>query len=67
MDFQFLNQQYGFIIPIILIQLFLMGLGITQLFKNDVNYLPKWVWALIIIFGQILGPVIFLIFGKKRD
>jgi len=29
--------------------------------------LPKWGWALIIILINIVGPVIFLIVGKKKD
>ncbi len=55
------------LIPIIIIQYGLMIFALVQLFKNEAAYLPKWGWALIIIFINIIGPVAFLIAGKKKD
>jgi len=54
------------LIPIIIIQYGLMIFALVQLFKNEAAYLPKWGWALIIIFINIIGPVAFLIAGKKK-
>lgn len=54
-------------IPIIIIQYGLMIFALVQLFRNEAAYLPKWGWALIIIFINIIGPVIFLIIGKKKE
>ncbi|MBA7560113.1 hypothetical protein ES708_01734 [subsurface metagenome] len=56
-----------FFIPIIIIQYGLMIFALVQLFKNEAAYLPKWGWALIIIFINIIGPVVFLIVGKKKE
>ena len=56
-----------FFIPIIIIQYGLMIFALVQLFRNEAAYLPKWGWALIIIFINIIGPVIFLIVGRKKD
>lgn len=56
-----------FFIPIIIIQYGLMIFALVQLFKNEAAYLPKWGWALIIIFINIIGPVVFLIIGKKKE
>ncbi|WP_268238677.1 PLDc N-terminal domain-containing protein [Lentibacillus kapialis] len=28
---------------------------------------PKWMWALIIIFINIIGPIIYFIFGRRND
>lgn len=53
-------------IPIIIIQYGLMIFALVQLFKNEAAYLPKWGWALIIIFINIIGPVVFLIVGRKK-
>ncbi|RXG64589.1 hypothetical protein ES695_11865 [Candidatus Atribacteria bacterium 1244-E10-H5-B2] len=44
-----------------------MIFALVQLFKNEAAYLPKWGWALIIIFINIIGPVVFLIVGKKKE
>jgi len=54
-------------IPIIIIEYGLMIYALIQLFKNEAAYLPKWGWALIIVFFGIIGPVVFLILGKKKD
>ena len=56
-----------FFIPIIIIQYGLMIFALVQLFRNEAAYLPKWGWALIIIFINIIGSVVFLIVGKKKE
>lgn len=55
-----------FLIPVILIQYGLLIFALIQLAKNEVIYLPKWGWALIIIFVNIIGSIIFLIIGKRK-
>jgi len=40
--------------------------ALVQLFRNEAAYLPKWGWALIIIFINIIGPVVFLLVGRKK-
>ena len=55
------------VVPIIIIQYGLMFYALVQLFKNEPAYLPKWGWALIIVLFGIIGPVAFLIIGKKKD
>jgi len=56
-----------FFIPLIIIEYGLMIYAIVQLARNEVAYLPKWGWALIIIFINIIGPVVFLIIGRKKE
>lgn len=55
------------IMPLIIIQLLLMIFCLYRLSKDKVKYLPKWLWALIIIFGELLGPIIYLIIGREKD
>jgi hypothetical protein len=56
-----------FLIPVILIQYGLMIFAIVQIIKNDVNYLPKWGWILIVVLVNIIGSVVFLIIGRKKE
>lgn len=56
-----------YLIPIVIIEYGLLIFAIVQLAKNEVKYLPKWGWILIIIFVNIIGPIIFLLIGKKKD
>lgn len=56
-----------YLIPVVVIEYGLLIIAIVQLVKNEVRYLPKWGWALIIVFINIIGPIVFLLAGKKRD
>jgi len=56
-----------YFIPIIIIEYGLLIFALVQLFRNEVKYMPKWGWALIIILINIIGPVVFLIAGRKKD
>ena len=56
-----------FFIPLIIIEYGLMIYALVQVVRNEVAYLPKWGWILIIVFFGIIGPIVFLIVGKKKD
>ncbi len=56
-----------FFIPIIIIQYGLMIYALVQAVRNEVAYLPRWGWILIIVLIDIIGPVIFLITGRKKE
>ena len=53
-------------IPIIIIEYGLMIFALIQVIKNEVVYLPKWGWILIIVLFNIIGPIVFLAAGKKK-
>ncbi|MCX6383901.1 MAG: PLDc N-terminal domain-containing protein [Actinobacteria bacterium] len=53
-------------IPIIIIEYGLMIFALIQVIKNEVVYLPKWGWILIIVLINIIGPIVFLVVGKKK-
>jgi hypothetical protein len=43
-----------------------MIFALIQVIKNEVVYLPKWGWILIIVLINIIGPIVFLAVGKKK-
>jgi hypothetical protein len=53
--------------PVIIIELSLAIFCLYKLTKDKVKYLPKWAWALIILFANLLGPIIYLMLGRERD
>ena len=55
------------LIPIILVQLSLQIYTLVDLVKQKKPSLPKWSWAIIIVLFNILGPVLYLIFGRKES
>ena len=52
------------LIPIILLQLVLMVVALIDLIKRERTRGPKWMWAIIIVLGELLGPVIYLVVGR---
>ena len=54
------------LVPILLIQLGLMVYCLVDLARRERTLGPKWLWALIVIFGELLGPVIYLVVGRKE-
>ena len=55
-----------FFIPIMVIELGLMIFALVMLAKSEVKHMPKWGWALIIIFINLIGPIVFLTVGRKK-
>jgi len=56
-----------FFIPLLIIQYGLMIFALVQAAKNEVVYLPKWAWILIIVLFGVIGPIVYLIIGKKKE
>ncbi|MFD0619859.1 PLD nuclease N-terminal domain-containing protein [Paenibacillus sp. GCM10027629] len=42
-----------------------MVTALTSLYKADATRGPKWMWVLIIVFGQILGPILYFVVGRN--
>ena len=53
--------------PIIILEVSLVVFCLYRLTKDRVKFLPKWAWALIILFIQIIGGVAFLLIGRERE
>ncbi|MDW7738510.1 MAG: PLD nuclease N-terminal domain-containing protein [Bacillota bacterium] len=54
--------------PLILLQFLLAVWAIIDLIRRKyVKALPKWAWALIIIFVNMFGPIIYLVFGRGEE
>ncbi|WP_264738251.1 PLD nuclease N-terminal domain-containing protein [Cytobacillus firmus] len=56
---------WAILAPIIIIQLILMTVAIIDLVRIEKPNGPKWVWALVILFINLLGPIIYFIFGRR--
>jgi len=62
-----LLQLLPFIIPLVLLQLILVIVALVDLSKREkVRWLPKWLWAIIIIIGELFGPIIYFIIGREE-
>ncbi len=66
-NLDWLRQALPFLIPILLVQLGFMVYCLVDLSKRErTRNGPKWMWALIIILGELLGPIIYLLLGREE-
>ena len=56
-----------YLIPIVIVQLILMVVALLDLIRREKTRGPKWIWALVILFGEILGPIIYFVFGRDNE
>ncbi len=52
------------LIPLLLLQLVLMVVALVDLVRREKTRGPKWLWAIIIVLGELLGPILYLIIGR---
>ncbi len=54
-------------IPLILIQLGLIVAALLDLVRREHTRGPKWLWGVIIIFVELIGPLAYLLFGRSDE
>jgi hypothetical protein len=68
MDFDAIKDALPFLIPLLLIQLTLLIFALVDLVRRKrVKGGNKILWGAIIILIDIIGPVIYLLFGREED
>ncbi len=63
-----LQEILPFLIPLIVLQLLLMGVALYDLTRPErrVKGDSKVVWALVVIFVNLLGPLLYFLFGREE-
>ncbi|MCB9421677.1 MAG: PLDc N-terminal domain-containing protein [Ardenticatenaceae bacterium] len=52
--------------PLIVIQLGLMIFALIDLSRRTATRGPKWVWAVVIIVVNIIGPIVYFVVGREE-
>jgi len=66
----FIRQYFGLIAPLIVLQLVLMVLGLRDLIPRkpeEVTGGSKWLWGVVVVVLNTLGPLAYFAFGRKRE
>ena len=67
-DISLLKELLPFLIPYILLEL---GLAITALIHvlrhPHYRFFNRWIWILIVLLVQIIGPVVYFSFGREEE
>ncbi len=61
-----IKQYLPLLIPVILIQIILLIVALLDLIRREQTRGPKWVWAVVIVLVNIIGPIIYFLFGRKE-
>jgi predicted ABC-type exoprotein transport system permease subunit len=65
-DLSLIKEFIPFLIPILIIQLGLMIYALVDLLKREKTKGPKWMWVLIIVLVNLIGPVLYLLIGREE-
>ncbi|HTX78736.1 MAG TPA: PLD nuclease N-terminal domain-containing protein [Longilinea sp.] len=63
---EFIRTYLPLLLPLLLLQLGLQILSLVDLARREHTKGPKWLWAIIIVLGEMLGPIVYLLFGREE-
>jgi drug/metabolite transporter (DMT)-like permease len=57
------------LIPILIIQIGLQIYALVDLYRQPGEKIKwsKWLWVVIIVLGEILGPIVYFILARKEE
>jgi hypothetical protein len=64
---EIIRQYLPLLIPVILIELALLVTALVDLIRRPQTRGPKWVWVLVIVIFNFLGPISYFIFGRREE
>lgn len=54
------------LLPVILIQFALLIFALIDLLRNPNPNGPKWLWGVLIVLFQIIGPILYFVIGRRN-
>ncbi len=67
MNLDKLMQFIPYLIPVLIIELVLIVIALIDLVKREHTRGPKWLWAIIIILVNFIGPIVYFVVGRKDE
>ena len=64
---ELIKQYLPLLIPVVLIELGLMVTALVDLIRRAQTRGPKWVWVLVIVLINFIGPIIYFVAGRKDE
>ena len=63
-----LGRFIALLVPLILVELGLLAFALNDLIRRErVKGGNKWLWAVLIIFFSLIGPILYLLLGREED
>ncbi|MEK5078811.1 PLD nuclease N-terminal domain-containing protein [Solibacillus sp. FSL W7-1436] len=64
---QLSNIPWGLIAPLLVLQFVLAAVAIVDIVRSYETRGPKWVWILVSLFVNTIGPIAYFLFGRKSQ
>jgi hypothetical protein len=64
---ELIKQYLPLLIPVVLIELGLMVIALVDLIRRSRTRGPKWVWVLVIVLINFIGPIIYFVAGRLEE
>lgn len=61
------NLNWALLAPVIIIQLILLAVSLVDLIRIERTNGPKWLWVVIILFVNIIGPILYFVIGRRNN
>lgn len=61
------NLNLAVLLPVIIIQLILLIIALVDCLRIEKTNGPKWVWILVILFINIIGPIVYFVVGRRNQ
>lgn len=55
------------LLPLVVLQLALLVIALRDLSRRASTRGPKWLWVLVILFVNILGPILYFALGRREE
>ena len=62
-----LMQYLPLIVPLLLIQLGLIAAALLDMRKRPATRGPRWLWIIIIVFVNTIGPIAYFVAGREDE
>ncbi|MBI9051115.1 MAG: PLDc_N domain-containing protein [Anaerolineaceae bacterium] len=61
------TQYLPILLPIVIIQIILLIFALVDLLRRERVRGPKWVWILVVLFINIIGPIVYFLAGREDE
>ena len=62
-----LRPMLPYLVPVVLLELVLLAVALRDLLRRDRVNGSKWLWGVIIVCVQIVGPIAYFVFGRGDE
>jgi hypothetical protein len=67
-SWEWIQANLALVLPLILLQLVLIIAALVDLSRREkVRWGNKWIWVLVILFINTIGPIIYFLIGREDE